>query len=307
MAQSISFGFNIRAQEAVDSRLVYSGRPWTNPNIVVNPIDFGYQGLVAVDTSDRSFWLLTVDLSATPRPAINVASAWTRIRNIEDFSTTAMYTQNDIVVFGGVIYIALSDLDGSSTALDAPNVDTTNWRDLSSTGNTIAVMGDFRLMHRGAAVPLEYDASARTFRMTVVNQRDSQRIYELMTGVADADNVSNDASQDFTITFLNSDATDTTLTVPSAAVETGGVSIELIDADTYPGFAHPAGAFIDFAVLNTPAYQTLRDELASIGARGSTENFGNNEFTIADQNGDLLYGAPENLVGTVEVINGIGI
>ena len=58
MARNISTGFNVRVAESIDSRFVHDGRPWTNPNITRGSLNLSYEGLISVDTSDNTIWLL---------------------------------------------------------------------------------------------------------------------------------------------------------------------------------------------------------------------------------------------------------
>ena len=62
MAQNISFGYNVVSDDAIDSRFTYNGRPWLNRRIVLSPgssaVTAAHKGLIAVDTSDNTIWLL---------------------------------------------------------------------------------------------------------------------------------------------------------------------------------------------------------------------------------------------------------
>ena len=99
MARSIPFGFNIRAQEAVDSRIVFDGRPWTNPEMI-----FVYRGLLAVDTGeaaseDSTLWILTNEGAPT------VEASWTQFeggggRGVQVYADNTAYEVGDLVRVG---------------------------------------------------------------------------------------------------------------------------------------------------------------------------------------------------------------
>ena len=79
MAQrNIATGFNVLRQESVDSRFVFAGRPWDNPNIVVRDgggavlVNIAYEGLLSVDSTDHTVWLLT-DINN-----VGIERGWTR-------------------------------------------------------------------------------------------------------------------------------------------------------------------------------------------------------------------------------------
>ena len=60
MALNFSQGFIVGNNDPIDSRIVFNGRPWLNPLITHTGFSpTAYEGLLAVDTSDDTVWVLT--------------------------------------------------------------------------------------------------------------------------------------------------------------------------------------------------------------------------------------------------------
>ena len=77
MASNLPTGYNVQAREPIDSRIVFAGRPWDNPFTIAVPgnslAHIAYLGLISLDTTDDSMWILT-DLSRSATEA-----GWTMI------------------------------------------------------------------------------------------------------------------------------------------------------------------------------------------------------------------------------------
>ncbi len=109
---NVSNGFNVTSHQPIDSRIVFAGRPWTNPNVIAVPgnsaANLAYVGLLAVDTTDDSIWTLT-DLT---NAAVDIG--WTMLAAGSSSDPAVVTTLSEVdATENRIFYLSFQRLSGT--------------------------------------------------------------------------------------------------------------------------------------------------------------------------------------------------